>query len=274
MKKQSLLSLVCLAGGIAAFLLRLLQNKTGFEGSTGLPVSGNLFALLLPPVLLVFAVALAVLAREPKSAVKPVFPEDFSTKSSALLSIPVAGILMMGLSGMLLALANISPDTVPVSGGSSPQVQLLFGATALIPALALLSAFSACRQQGARESSLRVSRKYDPATLLLIPPVGLVIRLVLSYRIYSIDPVLERYYVELLALVFMTLAFYRLSSFAFQAGNPFRFTLYAGLAVILSCAALADGGALPDLLFYAGGAVTLLGALLMQPQTPHRKLSQ
>ena len=69
--------------------------------------------------------------------------------------------------------------------------------------------------------------------MLLVPVVCPVIRLVLVYRVDSIDPVLSDYYLELLALVFLTLGFYRLSSFAFGAGRTDRFALYAGLAVVL-----------------------------------------
>lgn len=44
-------------------------------------------------------------------------------------------------------------------------------------------------------------------SLLLVPVVCFVIRLVLVYRVDSINPVLSDYYLELLALVFLTLGF-------------------------------------------------------------------
>lgn len=56
---------------------------------------------------------------------------------------------------------------------------------------------------------------------VLLAPVGiLVVRLVAAYRQDSVNPTLAAYYIELLALVFLTLAFYRLSSFAFRPGRP------------------------------------------------------
>ena len=89
--------------------------------------------------------------------------------------------------------------------------------------------------------------------------------LVLVYRVDSVDPALEAYYVELLALVFLTLGFYRLSSFAFGAGRTRRFALYTGAAVVLSLAALTDGAAgISSTLLYLGGALTLLGFLLLR----------
>ena len=47
MKKYNLFYLLAVLGGAVGFLLRLLQNRTGFEAETGLPVSGNLPALAL-----------------------------------------------------------------------------------------------------------------------------------------------------------------------------------------------------------------------------------
>ena len=47
--------------GAACFALRFMQQKTGFEAETGLAVRGNLFALILPTVLLL-AAALCALA--------------------------------------------------------------------------------------------------------------------------------------------------------------------------------------------------------------------
>ena len=53
MKKQSLLPLLALVSGAAAFVLRLLQNRTGFEAATGLPVPGNVPGLVLVALLAV-----------------------------------------------------------------------------------------------------------------------------------------------------------------------------------------------------------------------------
>ena len=64
---------------------------------------------------------------------------------------------------------------------------------------------------------------------------------------------------ELLAVVFLALAFYRLSSFAFRAGRTRRFAVYAALAIAFCLATLADRPDPARLLFYLGGAVTLRG---------------
>jgi len=82
----------------------------------------------------------------------------------------------------------------------------------------------------------------------------------------TVNPSLEEYYVELMALVFLALGFYRLSAFAFRAGRVRVFSVYCGASVILSLAALADAGKsieLPSLLLYLGGAAVLLGFLIL-----------
>ena len=100
--------------------------------------------------------------------------------------------------------------------------------------------------------------------LLLVPVCCLVVRLVLTYRVVSVDPSLTDYYTELLAVVFLALAFYRLSSFAFRAGRTRRFAVYAALAIAFCLATLADRPDPARLLFYLGGAVTLFGFLLQR----------
>lgn len=270
-KNLRLLSLTAIAGGIAAFVLRLLQNKTGFEAATGLAVPGNAAGTLLVVWLVVLAALLALLSwrlsRTEASA--PVFPADFTARDSRLLMLPIAGSLLMALAGLadlyeglgmgrllvqLKAAADPYASAVTEVSGFSEKLQLILGLLSLASAaILLLSAVSCSSKQPARPAQ---------NTALLFPPVALVLRLVLTYRLDSVDPVLSAYYVELLALVFLTLGFYRLSSFAFQAGRVPSFCFYTCAAVVLCFAALADGGEhLSSLLLYAGGAVTLLGFL-------------
>ena len=277
MKKQSLLPLLALVGGAVAFVLRLLQNRTGFEAATGLPVPGNVPGLVLIALLAVLALAfLLLVCRLPgETDPGPAFPAGFAAASSAQVFLPVAGALLMALSGLadlaeglggvnLLARLQAAADPYgavameSVSGFAS-KAQLLLGLLALVSGAAVFLAAAACRRGG------RNADAGFQSTLLLLPPVALVVRLVLTYRLDSINPALEAYYVELLALVFLTLAFYRLSSFAFQSGQTRRFTLYACAAVVLCIATLADGGPhLSSLLLYAGGAAALLGFLLLR----------
>ena len=276
MKTSNLIPLTALAGGAIAFILRLLQNRTGFEPGTGLAISGNLPGIALVVWLLLVSAVLFVLARKQYgSAASPVFPKDFSTEEPKQLLLPVAGSLLMALAGLsdvfegltrgnLLEQLRSAADPYGLTASAeslfSSRTQLLMGALSLLAGAALFLSVAACRRkEDASESTYNTS-------LLLVAPVALVVRLVLTYRADSINPSLGAYYIGLLALIFLTLSFYRLSAFAFESGKAFRFVFYSSATVTLSLSALADGGPhLSNLLLFVGGSVFLLGFLLRMP---------
>ena len=275
MDKRYALPLTAALGGAAACVLRLLQNHTGYEADTGLPIPGNFAALALAVLLIGLAAVLALTARLLPSEEDPgpVLPRDFSTENAGLLSIPMCGVFLLALSGLcdLAESLRVLPEGLVTSRhaiygilragglGFSPQGQLLLGALTLAAAVSLFPVLAGCRR---REGG---PRHKAPAAITLLPVAALVVRLVLTYRIDSVNPSLTMYYLELLALVFLTLGFYRLSSFAFQAGQTRRFGFYAACSLVLCAASLADGSAyLSSLLLYAGGALTLMGFLLLR----------
>ena len=275
MNQRYALPLTAALGGAAACVLRLLQNHTGYEPDTGLPIPGNPAALALAVLLAGLAAALALTARllPAEEDPGPALPRDFSTENAGLLTVPMCGVFLMALSGLsdLAESLSILPAGLTSSRhaiygilragglGYSPQGQILMGALSLAAAGSLFPVLAGCRRRGGGP------RRWAPAAITLLPVAALVVRLVLTYRIDSVNPSLSMYYVELLALVFMTLGFYRLSSFAFQAGRTRRFGFYAGGSLVLCAAALADGSAyLSSLLLYAGGALTLTGFLLLR----------
>lgn len=275
MDKRYALPLTAALGGAAACVLRLLQNHTGYEADTGLPIPGNFAALALAVLLVGLAAVLALTARLLPSEEDPgpVLSRDFSTENAGLLSIPMCGVFLLALSGLcdLAESLRILPEGLVTSRhaiygilragglGFSPQGQFLLGALTLAAAVSLFPVLAGCRR---REGG---PRHKAPAAITLLPVAALVVRLVLTYRIDSVNPSLTMYYLELLALVFLTLGFYRLSSFAFQAGQTRRFGFYAACSLVLCAASLADGSAyLSSLLLYAGGALTLMGFLLLR----------
>lgn len=275
MNQRYALPLTAALGGAAACVLRLLQNHTGYEADTGLPIPGNFAALALAVLLAGLAAALALTARFLPSEEDPgpVLPRDFSTENAGLLTLPMGGVFLLALSGLsdLAEGLRLLPEGLVSSRhaiygilragglGFTPQGQLLMGGLTLAAAVSLFPVLAGCRR---REGG---PRHKAPSAITLLPVAALVVRLVLTYRVDSVNPSLTMYYVELLALVFMTLGFYRLSSFAFQAGRTRRFGLYAAASLVLCAASLADGSAyLSTLLLYAGGALTLTGFLLLR----------
>lgn len=253
MKQKSLIPGLAAAGGIAAFALRLAQNKTGFEEDTGLAIPGHFAGRALPVLFLLLAAALFLLTRKlPKTVESASFPAAFPVGEATELMLPVMGVFLMAISGGLEAAMGLGlfPGAL-----FDPRRHLLLGAFAIVSAAGLFFGIVACR---------RCQEDFKPAALLPVS-VMLVVRLVLTYRTSSTDPALAAYYVELLAIVFLTLAFFHLAGFAFGDAHPRRFTFSAAMAVVFALAAAAELGklALPALALYVGGGLVVLGFLMV-----------
>lgn len=277
MKKPLLLPFIALVGGAAAAVLRLLQNTTSFEEGTGLPIPGNLPATALVILLVLLAAVLILLVRRLPQKAAPAFPADFTARDPRLLFVPMAGLFLMGISGVLDLVAGLgltetliqsavsaadpsgmtSVVAISSSDGYSSQAHLILGVLDLLAAAGLFFAVRACGTKH-RHSRLRFN-----GTWLLAPVLAMAVRLVLAYRVDSVNPALEAYYVELLALVFLNLAFYRFSSFSFDAGRTRRFALYACCAVVLCLAAFCDSSSLSARLLEIGAGLCVLGFLLL-----------
>lgn len=277
MKKPHLLPCIALVGGAAAAVLRLFQNATGFEEETGLPISGNLPGTALVILLVLLAVILTLLVRRLPENKAPSFPADFTARDSRLLFLPMAGLFLMGLSGVLDLIAGLgltetllqgvvsaadpsgmtSVVAISSSDGYSPQAHLILGVLDLVSAAGLFFAVRACGIKQ-RHNRLRFN-----GTWLLAPVLAMAVRLVLAYRVDSVNPALEAYYVELLALVFLNLAFYRFSSFSFGSGQTRRFALYTCCAVVLCMAAFCDSCSISARFLEIGGGLCVLGFLLL-----------
>lgn len=265
MKKYMLYPAAALAGGAVAAAVRLAQNRTGFEASTGLPVPGNLWARMLVAVLVLLGAVFFLLVRRiPARSDDPsaVFSESFSSTSVGLVSIAMAGVALLGISGVWEIVSGLG---LLSDGTAVPdRLHMILGVMSLLSAAGLFPAVAGCRRSGAHEAAAPAARQPIQSAFLLVPVVFCVIRLVVTYREDSIDPSLSAYYVELLALVFLTLSFYRLSSFAFFAGQSRRFLLYSMEAIVLCAAVLADPLPGYTRLYFAGGALVLLGFVLLR----------
>lgn len=272
MNKHMVFPALALLGGGAAFFLRLLQNRTGFDPATGLPISGNLYALALGAVLAVWALGLVWWVRRlPRNSRRSSFPGAFApagTGAAVILSCGLLALLSSGFLDIFAALASpsalldhsgliaSSSGTAAWDGLSGP-VRLIPGIMSVLCGLCLFPAVSALRVYGKRQESTLSSE------LLLIPVVALVVRLVIFYRLDSVNPALMAYYPELLALVLLILAFFRLASFPYVEANSRGFTWFTAMAVILCMTALADAAFLSEVLFWGGMAVTLTAFLAL-----------
>ena len=272
MKKHLPFTLLTVAGSIACFLLRFLQNRYGFEPDTGLPIADSPHSFLLPGALLLLAATAFLLCRQLPSEKKdasPSFSTQFDSHCSAAFMLVVGGIFLWCLSGLASLLptllnhgelytATASGLFYPVSAATR-RVNILLSALLIPAALCMFPSAAASRRGGTG----RVS-----GSPLLLPVIYLILRLTVSFREMSINASQQTYYVDLLALILLTLSLYQLSSFAFQCGNTRRFALYSIGATVLCITALADTASLSDRLFFCGGAALTTGFLMLRLSAP------
>lgn len=267
MKKHLALPLVGIIGAAAAFVLRLLYNRTAFEPDTGLPIPGNPAGFYLPGLLAALALVCVLLAQklpggreERAPGFSPAFACEILPRMLLVMGAffwLVSGVWDL-LGGMFFAYPYAVsadpalPSLLAQTSFSSLLLTRISGVLSVVCAACLFPVASACRRGG--------RLRFNGANLL-IPVAGLVVRLVLTYRAVSINPVLQSYYVELLALCGLILCLYRASSFAYGDGRTRRFAVYAAMAAVLCAAALADCAGLAELLLYGGGCLVALGLL-------------
>ena len=242
--KKSLLTL-CL--GAAGMSLRLLQNMTGFEPGTGLPIPGSIPGILLPVLLALSTVILFRMnSKLPKGPVEVPLSQLLNWNDKGGLFAILAGGCVMALSGVLEIANAFGRTAAAVSADGMEIVTVSAGTGRSGVVMGLLAGMAICRKTPDTEPQI-----------LLAVPVLLLARLIFAYRLYSVDPVLANYYLELLGLMLLILASYRLSGFAVQAGGPRMFGFYADLTAILAVTLLADGHSAA--LLPLGGAAALEG---------------
>lgn len=268
MKQRLTMPLLAVLLGLAGFLLRLLQNLTGFEADTGLPLSGNVPAVLLPVLLAAAAVLLFLTARAlPKGPVGQPFSAVFRAEDPRVLTALVLGVFLMAASGVL-EITNTFLESGSVEYLTADGLVLLNDRVGVISARAM-GALSVAAAVSAFPAVMAVRRENVSPLPVLAAPICLLARLVFAYRVHSVDPVLADYYLELLSLILLILALYRLSGFAAGCGSPRFFGIYSGLTTVLALTLLADG-IRPAALLTLGGAVMLTGfqVLLTAPTDP------
>ena len=253
MKPSLRFPLLALAGGLVCFFLRLWQLRTGFEPDTDLAIPGALAGQLLLAALAVLILVTVLSVRSLSAAPSGALFAAGLQVSKGHLAVLLAGLLLLGVSGILhlMSSALFLEDWI-----ASP----LEGFLILASVFSFLPVVRVCQKGGSLSSSL-----------LLTPAVCSVVELVLAYRTSSVNPVLQSYYVDLLALAALTLAYYRLSAFAFRCGQLRRFTLYAVLSVVLCLASTADtllyngvgilGSGWSGTTFFLGSALVMLSSL-------------
>lgn len=243
MKQQYPLFTQSVTLGIVCCCLRFVQKRTGFEPDTGLPIQGNLPALALPVMLAVSAAVLLALAVRtlPKGPVERPFVRQFDLSRDGWLTTALVGAGIMAFSGAweLADVLGGQGDAVLSADGMEIITRSAGGDLAGMLMAVMSIAAGACLLVGLLMS--RRSEAVQPLPLMGVP-LCLMVRLIFVYRVHSVNPVLTDYYLEVLSLAVLSLAFYRLSGFAVGAGSPRFLAAYTGMACVLALTLTVDGG--------------------------------
>ena len=245
--KTTLRRLLPILLGAAGFVLRLLQQAV-FEPDTALAVSGAPISMAMALYLAAAGVLLLVLARTEKPARKLCLAAGFRTPPQQMLPLLVCAVLLMAAGGGLTAYGGLQARDI---------LQLALGAVVLAAAACLLLALARWR------------RGDNCGGLLTVPALMSVAWLLFTYRQHADDPVLESFYVQILAIAAFTYGFYQVAAYGFALGSrrTTRFILPA--ATVLGLTVLADSLSLGLLCLYVGCTVVLYAfSLLERPSRP------
>lgn len=254
MKKIQPFHFAVISGAVVSGLFRLQQVRTGFEPQTALPIAENLWRILLPVALIAFSAIFFLILKTKNSKQQPVSFADGFRASPALSFLPMIALLPILYSGV----ASIN---------SFRMGREWMDAISAITALLIAASFFPMARSFAFSHNNETHPAYSP-NLLLLPPIALVVRFVAVYRVVSINPILDAYWPEFLALAAITLAFYRLAGFNFQRGNTRFFLFWSSLSVTLSAAAWFDPGiSVADKTFLGGCGLFLWVMLTLRLST-------
>ena len=235
-----------LAAGVTLFGLRLMQNQTGFDPETGLPLPN------VPGYALIAALAVVLVSQLLLQRTLP--REKFSFADAFIparqLKLPlVLGSMLLAAGGAFLAVTSVT-EAAGIARIAAGALGVAAGFGLILSTKQLLS--------GAEVS-----------VVPLLPLLFFGVFLVLSIYLPSADdPILARFYIPVLASAAAAIAFSQLAGFLYRESGHRRFAVTGNLALSLCIAALADPLGTPILILLAGCAVVLGAFLLMQEDAP------
>lgn len=231
--------------GLAAFVLRLLQNRLGFDPATGLSVP-SLPGKLLPALLGLCALAQIFLClRLPRG--KASFTCQFAPPDQELF-IAIMGSVTLAAGGVMLL----------VEGGMSQGLAAI--AAGVLGAASGVGIFLLVRRQRAGD---------EPGPFPVLPALFFGVFFVLTiYLPAESDPVLARFYLPVLGAALTAYAFSQLAGFFHREGSPRLFVCLAGLAVVACLGSVPDGTNMGQKLLFIGCALVLSAFLLMRREEP------
>lgn len=206
------LLLIAAAAGLA---LRRWQLADAFDAA-GLVLSGRPSTWALGVLSAVTAAAAAFLARglEPRS----VYTDTFSSGR---------GELVVSLIAAALLLAGTALDAAGGAGGAAMAVSFLGVASALC-----MAATAVLRSRGVVPS----------LALHLLPCIYLIVKLIVDFKQWSVDPAVLDYCYDLFASIAAMCAVFHLGGFCFDRGQRRMSAFWCLVCPFFAAVSLADGG--------------------------------
>ena len=206
---------------ILGFFLRKHQLVAAFD-PMGLPTGQGVWGLVIVCVLALAAFLAVSLQKQSRPGSADNFPPS---RTMVILSVLAAGLL---IAGNVTALTAEIPMATPVN-------QMMTRFTAILGIVSGLCFVGAAAGQ--------YKEKKPSSALYLLPVVYYILQMIFNFKGWSTDPIILDYCFKLFSLIFVMLAVFHVSGFAFGSGRC-RITLFLCLCgVFFSVVALADGGA-------------------------------
>ena len=253
MRRDIVLPVLAVAGGVAGFFLRRWQLASAYDPETELfvhsaPATGALLGLT---TLLALAFLLAVLKK--KEGLDDFLPAFGSPGTGQMTIFAAAGQLMMaaGMAGLFSGLRAIQLWQL-----APEEYQLSTLATRLLAAALCLPAGNAVLLMG----RMAYRGELDKLACFLspFPALAALVWLFSTHLEHGTEPVLMKYALGLFAALLLTLAHYCVAGFLYGKPRPRGTLFFALTGVALGITSLADG---PDLFTAAATAAFSLSAL-------------
>ena len=218
---RRLVLILTLAGAIAGFFLRRWQLQSAFD-EAGLVLRGSAATWALGTLCLVCVVALVLFSRG--LARKGGYEESFSSgMPEMLISVAAAAMLLAG-------------SALEVAGGVR-GLDLAVHFLGVCSALCILV------------TAIRRYRGVVPPTAVhILPCLYLVLKLIVDFKQWSVDPAVLDYCYELFAAIAAMCAVYHLGGFCFGKGGRRISVFWCLTCLVFSTISLADGGLTHSLL--------------------------
>ena len=245
MRKNILLPAVALLGGMGGFALRKWQLSTGFDPATGLAIPGAPAAIVL--ILWSCLVAAALLALCWNNREQLTWDRAFQARGNTLFltAAVLSAFLLLISAGAEIVNFSVMAQTAPASsqGGQAanillPRLRILFYLGGF-PAVLLWA-----------KNLYRGDSKGKESLPLLELCLLLCLWLISAYQLRAVDPVVQDYLYEILAIVAGLLGVYSIAGYSFQTGRPRQTVVCSLMAVYFSLVTLADAHTMAELLRY------------------------